>query len=641
MLELKSYILLIIFICLGEISLGQEVIEYSNDSEVQKIGKYIEYYNDESNNISNNQITAFNGFIQSETVHPLIGSENSTLWIRFTINNRSTSERLLLHFDEFVAAEFSFFSFNGNELILLDKMLPSDFSGSNSRDFNIELIPNKNSTSTYYIKVKSEWKNSSYGFKIGTEISLNQFYRDKYIFDGIYIGVILLMFLSNIILFTTVRDLTYLYYGLYIFFFAIGLLGLVGYFFEYGFTRSTDSYFLLNKIISLGIVSSGCLLAVTVLQTKIYSPIGHKVIIGVMVITLLFTMTMAITRHIDLYVTLISALNALILTIFIIVSYIVLRKGYQPALFFFIGWLSYLITTYAWAFHLLTGIDSTLFKHKPEYYLIVGHGVEVIFFSVGLAYRVYLMKKEKEASQEEAISLLKVNKEIITNQNIVLEEKVKLRTSELEKSNSLLERKNKEKTAMLKEIHHRVKNNLQVVNSLLKLQSREFEDEHAIAMFKEAQDRVLSMALLHEKMYKSDDLKHIDVQEHITLLAEDLIRSYSVKKNISLDIVIEKVEIGIRTLVPLGLIINEIISNALKHAFKNRNEGVIKVHLKQQNEGSFELIAGDDGMGYVQKSRATGLGTKLIQIFTKQLNGKLEQLKQPGTVFKLIFEKID
>jgi len=204
-----------------------------------------------------------------------------------------------------------------------------------------------------------------------------------------------------------------------------------------------------------------------------------------------------------------------------------------------------------------------------------------------------------------------------------------------------LSRKNEEKTAMLKEIHHRVKNNLQVVNSLLKLQSREVEDKHIVSMFKEAQNRVLSMALLHEKMYRSDDLKHIDVKDHINLLVEDLIKSYVVGKVITLNINIEALDIGIRTLVPLGLIINEMITNALKYAFKDKNKGEIIIHIKPLKNDSYEMIIGDNGVGLKEEKESKGIGTKLIQIFTKQLNGKLEHLEQPGTLYKLVFEKID
>ena len=213
---------------------------------------------------------------------------------------------------------------------------------------------------------------------------------------------------------------------------------------------------------------------------------------------------------------------------------------------------------------------------------------------------------------------------------------------ELAVKNIELAKKNEEKTDMLKEIHHRVKNNLQVVRSLLKLQSRSIEDQKVVAMFEEAQNRVLSMALLHEKLYRSDDLKHIDVQEHITLLVEDLVKTYAVGKTIKLDIKIEEVDIGMRTLVPLGLIINEVITNALKYAFNERSEGEIIVLLKHLDGVRYELVIGDDGVGLSEKqqSESTGIGTKLIKSFTRQLNGSFERLDKPGTVFKLNFEKI-
>ena len=206
----------------------------------------------------------------------------------------------------------------------------------------------------------------------------------------------------------------------------------------------------------------------------------------------------------------------------------------------------------------------------------------------------------------------------------------------------LLEKKDKEKTAMLKEIHHRVKNNLQVVNSLLKLQSRELEDERIVAMFKEAQNRVLSMALLHEKMYRSDDLEHLDVRDHITLLIEDLVKSYSLENKISVAIDIDYIDIGLQTSVPLGLVINEIITNALKYAFPKEEKGTIKVVIKKEEERKFEMIIGDDGVGAGPfLTEKGGLGTKLIKAFTKQLRGSIQRLEEPGTVFKIIFYNID
>ena len=207
--------------------------------------------------------------------------------------------------------------------------------------------------------------------------------------------------------------------------------------------------------------------------------------------------------------------------------------------------------------------------------------------------------------------------------------------------NELLEKQNEEKTAMMKEIHHRVKNNLQVVNSLLKLQSYEVEDKKIVSMFEECQNRVLSMALIHEKMYRSDDLTHIDVPQHFTLLISELIADYKLETEIQLDLLMEEVKFGMKTLVPLGLIINEIITNSLKYAFKNRDEGIIKVRLKKLKKGGYELEMADNGIGIEPGTASNGFGTELIQLFVNQLEGKIERLDTPGTELKIMFQNID
>jgi len=217
----------------------------------------------------------------------------------------------------------------------------------------------------------------------------------------------------------------------------------------------------------------------------------------------------------------------------------------------------------------------------------------------------------------------------------------RLNQIKLKTEKKILYQKNEEKNTMLKEIHHRVKNNLQVVNSLLSLQSREVNDERIIGMFNDARKRVLSMAMLHERMYGSDDLKHVDIHEHLKSLIENLIKSYAVDKDISLKINVKDVQMGISTLTPLGLMIIEMITNSLKYAFENKPQGIIYASLKPLEGEKYELIVGDDGIGFNEIQESSALGTKLIQIFTRQLNGKMKKLSKQGTFYKLIFEKID
>lgn len=214
----------------------------------------------------------------------------------------------------------------------------------------------------------------------------------------------------------------------------------------------------------------------------------------------------------------------------------------------------------------------------------------------------------------------------------------------IEFQNAALAKRNQEKEYMMREMHHRVKNNLQIVNSLLRFQSREVSDAKVVQMFEDSQNRILSMALVHEHMYRSKNLMEIDADSHLRILASEIIKDYSIDRNITLNCDIEKVTIGIKTLIPLGLIVNEIVSNAVKHAFSGRDEGGVYVSLKKIAEQKFELLVGDDGIGCTEvdlSQKEDSLGLELVQVFTEQLDGTIEQLDTPGTHYKIIFSDQD
>lgn len=204
----------------------------------------------------------------------------------------------------------------------------------------------------------------------------------------------------------------------------------------------------------------------------------------------------------------------------------------------------------------------------------------------------------------------------------------------------LLMKQNEEKQVMMKEIHHRVKNNLQVVNSLLRLQSKEVKDSKVIDMFKNTQRRVLSMAKLHENMYSTENLKLINVKKHLSGLISDIIDSYDLGKEINIELNIIDEEFSIKTLLPLSLIVNEIITNSLKHAFVNKQKGNVLLELKNINKEDFKMIIGDDGIGFQPLEERSGLGIKLIKIFSRQLNGTIRLLEKEGAYYELEF-KVD
>ncbi len=201
-----------------------------------------------------------------------------------------------------------------------------------------------------------------------------------------------------------------------------------------------------------------------------------------------------------------------------------------------------------------------------------------------------------------------------------------------------------EKELLLREIHHRVKNNLQVISSLLSLQSRYNNDEQAIAMAKESQNRIKVMALIHEKLYRSKDFANVEFNDYIKNLVTDLFSSYKVSKSrISLRIDIENISLGIDTAIPTGLIVNELVSNCLKYAFPNDRDGEIRISLHALGDGRNELIVGDNGIGLPETfdiKKAESLGLRMITNLTERsLHGKVNINRSNGTEFQIIFKE--
>src|SRR5205085_9012864 len=198
---------------------------------------------------------------------------------------------------------------------------------------------------------------------------------------------------------------------------------------------------------------------------------------------------------------------------------------------------------------------------------------------------------------------------------------------------------------LIKEIHHRVKNNLQVVSSLLKLQSSYVKDVDAKALLIESQNRVQSMALVHQKLYQSHNLSQIDFQEYIQQLLYHLFRVFKVKtSDITLNVKAESLRIGVDTAVPCGLIINELVSNSLKHAFKETHNNKIDIELIEMDKKNYKLVICDNGRGFpadIDFRSTASLGLQLVITLVNQLDGKIEMINDNGTKFIIIFTNID
>ncbi|GAB4134368.1 MAG: hybrid sensor histidine kinase/response regulator [Bacteroidia bacterium] len=265
-----------------------------------------------------------------------------------------------------------------------------------------------------------------------------------------------------------------------------------------------------------------------------------------------------------------------------------------------------------------TSCPIVIARPPPPFWKTIWFAILIILLAGAIAYYFIVIKARKVREQREA-----------------LEREIRERTQEIS-------RQHEEKTILLKEIHHRVKNNLQVISSLLNLQSENITDPKTLVLFEDLRNRVNSMALIHEKMYQSRNLVNLDIRSYIDDLVRSLIDTYDTNKNIHLHSNIEDHPFHIDTVVPLGLILNEIISNSLKYAFRDRKDGDLYVTLIKADQDHFLLEVADNGVGLSPEfdlKKSSTLGMQLIQMLAEQINGEIEVYRSPGTRYRITFRE--
>jgi len=202
----------------------------------------------------------------------------------------------------------------------------------------------------------------------------------------------------------------------------------------------------------------------------------------------------------------------------------------------------------------------------------------------------------------------------------------------------------REKDVLLREVHHRVKNNMQVISSLLNLQSRHVQDPQVLEMFKESQRRIRSMALIHERLYQSSDFSHIEFAKYLRNLATHLFHSYQVDASrVKLKIEAEAIHLNINTAIPCGLIVNELISNALKHGFPENRVGELWIDLRREAGDGLRLRVRDDGVGFPEGldfRRTETLGLQIVNTLVSQIDAAIELVRGAGTEFIIHFQEV-
>lgn len=255
------------------------------------------------------------------------------------------------------------------------------------------------------------------------------------------------------------------------------------------------------------------------------------------------------------------------------------------------------------------------------------------------------------ATQKRILSILTLSLCIILITTLIYLYNSKKKRKEIEQKNAEISAKNRtineslaEKELLLKEIHHRVKNNLQIISGILSLQNNSISDEKAKQILVDGQDRIQTIALLHKTMYQNENFNMVDFQTYINELITYIKQAnITANKNIRIHQEIEDVQFNIDTAIPLSLIINEIITNCYKHAFENKTEGIISISIKKQTTGLYELVIEDNGNGLPENFNGTknskSVGFDLIQGLCQQIEGEIEITSKNGTKINIQFKE--
>ena len=530
-------------------------------------------------------------------------SPDFNVWVKFTLKN-STNKTInrIIEYDNALATDVHFFSPDNSRKSYKehhDGLIHAD-KGRKTINPIFKISLKANESKTYYIKASSYittliiklniWNNDSfYAKEIKHQLILAFFF-----------GSMIILALYNLFIYFFTKDISYLFYVLYITGVIIHHLLYVGAANIYILNQTWMIYAVQFASIFIAFpVFALALFSKTFLQTKQY-PVFDK-ILNLFIVLIPISLVLFIST--DIFNKYRNLLAIVLLVYLIILTVYASFKRNRQAYFILFGWIIILI---AGLFMYLSSAGVFNINLYYPYLIETAFVLEAIIFSVALADRINNLQKEKAESDK---------KLIIQQQN----EKERLETKVAEKTKDLKTALD-EKGLLLKELNHRVKNNMQTIVSLIRLQSDEIDDEKHQDIFTTIQNRINAMSHLHELLYKQDNISHVNAYEYFDLVIEEIKESYDNDVNINFDI---RTDLKMEQAIYCGLILNELITNSFKYAFPNK-KGNIDIKLDKDNN-SFKLYISDDGIGYNKERPSDSLGLVLVNTLAKeQLKGDIK-----------------
>ncbi len=617
---LFSFCLLLISYCL---TANDNNFVYTGDPGVMEVHSGMEIYEDVTAELPIDSIV-HKKFTPISSI-PSVRNATSATWVKFNLENASDYYHLMLELENIGLENVEVFTVDPVTDTLERHIQINESMSFNDRKYSFvyyvfDLFVPPGGNKDIYIKAETQWL-VILPMNVGSESKITGAFSKFDFYMGIYFGIMFIMIFFGVYIFLSIGGRSYLWYALYLVSFALLQISLTGYGNKFLWP---DSPWITNNILGELAISTSVLVIQffrAFLKTKKMVPTWDKVLRGIMVAFggLFIFSVLSSSSWVGIILNYMTfAMSAIILVIGVILAF--KKDGdVREARLFILAWGFFIVSV---SIYTLNNLGFLGFSSNAYYSIQFGSLFEILILTYALTTRINKLSREKE--------------EMMAEQNVLLEKKVEERTTGLVEQNEVISRQNVEKEVMLKEIHHRVKNNLQVVISLLRLQSISLKDDSDQELFFEAQQRIRAMALVHEKLYGSTSLAKIKTDNYIKTLVDELVSNYQLSNSVKVHFNVDPMELGIKTMIPLGLLLNEMVTNSIKYAFVGREEGEIDITLKASGDKILLRVA-DNGIGIKNRNESEGIGMELIDAFVDQLDGEMTMPDSSGTTFVISF----
>jgi len=532
-----------------------------------------------------------------------IGISKSTIWLKFKIkNSASTTIKKLLILNSPLLEQIELY----REDSLTQPLLKGVNNLTEEHKMIFPTLPislNAGESKEYYLKVRSLWTPVDFGVMLKDEKTYYAEDKNQQLIKVMFLSMIFILMLYSLILGIHTQDKSYLLYSFYLLTLSYqqgSYLGLYQIYLPLDFITHIEIRMALTKV-ALMIISSS-LFAISFLKTSTM-PIIHRIyqaFIGIAILEILFLNTFE-----SYYLKIVVLTSALLIVFNLFASIISYLRGNIQARLFILGF-SIVFISYVMMMASALGLTSIIQLYPNA--LLWGTTLEALILSLAFADRYAILQKEKEKADAYILN------EARNRERIVQKEVVK-KTMQLNEALNT-------KELLLQEMHHRVKNNLQIILSMVRLQSDKITDKQVLEKFIDLENRINAVSKTYNMLLPQDNLEAIDMEEYIESLLQDIHETmYHLHYEINIEVDVS-VMLPLKESVYIGLIINELVTNSYKYAFKN-NKGIIKVTLHKEKE-NFVLTVEDNGQGYSNKNPRS-LGLKLINTLVyEQLRGTMD-----------------